>query len=77
MADLGTDNYEREFTLGLLASEHSILKEIDEAIERIRKKTYGVCLATGRAIGKTRLRANPWARYCYEYTLARERGRVR
>lgn len=76
MADLGTDNYELEFTLGLIEGERAILKEIDEALERIRQNTYGFCLATGQPIGKARLRAKPWAKYCYEYTLAQERGRA-
>ncbi len=73
MADLGSDNYELEFTLGLIEGERAILKEIDEALERIKDKTYGYCLATGNPIGKARLRAKPWAKYCYEYTLAQER----
>ncbi len=77
MADLGSDNYELEFTLGLIEGERVILREIDEALERIRKGTYGVCAATGRPIGKARLRAKPWAKYCYEYTLAQEQGRAR
>jgi len=76
MADLGTDNYELEFTLGLIEGERSILKEIDEALERIEKGTYGFCLATGKPIGKARLKARPWARYCYEYSLAQERGQT-
>jgi DnaK suppressor protein len=77
MADLGTDNYELEFTLGLIEGERAILKEIDEALDRIQHGTYGVCLATGRPIGKARLRAKPWARFCYEYTLAQEKGQGR
>ncbi len=76
MADLGTDNYELEFTLGLIEGERAILKEIDEALDRIRKGTYGACLATGKPIGKARLKAKPWAKYCYEYTLAQERGQT-
>ena len=74
MADLGTDNYEQEFTLGLIESERKVLQEIDEALERIKCGTYGVCVATGGPIGKARLKAKPWAKYCYEYTLAQERG---
>jgi RNA polymerase-binding protein DksA len=77
MADLGTDNYELEFTLGLIEGERAILKEIDEALMRIQRNTYGMCLATGKPIGKARLRAKPWARYCYEYTLAQEQGHGR
>lgn len=77
MADLGTDNYEKEFTLGLLESERGILREIEEALKRIDNGTYGVCLATGRPIGKARLKAQPWVQYCYEYMLAQERGQQR
>jgi len=74
MADLGTDSYEQEFTLGLIEGERNLLKEIDEALARIENGTYGVCAATGKPIGKTRLRARPWAKYCYEYMLAQEKG---
>jgi len=76
MADLGTDNYEKEFTLGLIEGERALLREIDEALQRIRDGTYGICAATGKPIGKARLKARPWAKYCYEYVLARERGQV-
>jgi len=77
MADLGTDNFEHEFTLGLLEGEREVLREIDEALKRVEDGTYGFCLATGNPIGKARLKAQPWAKYCYEYTLEQERGRSR
>lgn len=76
MADLGTDNWEQEFTLGLLANEESLVREIDEALSRVEKKTYGVCLATHKKISKARLRAKPWAKFCIEYARAREEGRA-
>ncbi len=75
MADVGSDNYEQEFTLGLIESERQILREIEAALERIRDNTFGVCAATGEPIGKARLRATPWAKYSYEYVLAQERAR--
>lgn len=77
MADLGTDNYEQEFTLGLIESERGLLREIDAAIKRIDEGTYGLCLATGKPIGKARLKAQPWAKFSYEYMLAQERGQTR
>lgn len=77
MADLGTDNYEQEFTLGLMESERALLGEIDEALQRIKRDVYGVCAATGRPIGKARLNAKPWAKFCYEYVIAQERGHGR
>ncbi|MGE0480216.1 MAG: TraR/DksA family transcriptional regulator [Phycisphaerae bacterium] len=77
MADLGTDSYEQEFTLGLIEGEQNLLREIDAALKRIENQTYGICLATHKPIGKARLKAKPWAKYCYEHELAQERGRMR
>ena len=76
-ADLGTDNFEQEFTLGLLESERLILSEIDEALRRIENGTYGVCMGTGKPIIKARLRAKPWAKYTIEYARMIEQGLVR
>jgi len=76
MADVGSDNWEQEFTLGLLANEEAIVRDIDNALERIQKKQYGVCLATGKKISHARLLAKPWAQYCIEYARAREEGRA-
>jgi len=74
MADLGTDTWEQELTLGLIENERSLLREIDEAIERIENHTYGMCLATNKRISKARLQAKPWAKYCIEYARRRELG---
>jgi RNA polymerase-binding protein DksA len=76
MADLGTDNYEQEFALDLMGSERKLLKEIDEALQRIEEGTYGVCEGTGKPIRKARLKAQPWAKYCVEYARMLEQGFV-
>lgn len=76
MADIGSDNWEQEFTLGLIASERNLVREIDDALERIQSRTYGVCLATHRRIGVARLRAKPWAKYCIEYARLRDEGKL-
>ena len=75
-ADIGSDNFEHEFTLGLLESERALLNEINEALERIENGSYGVCLGTGGRIGKSRLRARPWCKYCIEYQKLIEKGLV-
>jgi DnaK suppressor protein len=75
MADIGTDNYEQEFTLGLIANERATLKEIDAALVRLDDGTYGICLGTHKPISKARLAAKPWAQYCIEYTRSHEDGR--
>jgi RNA polymerase-binding protein DksA len=77
MADIGSDNYEQEFTLGLMDSERNLLKEIDDALQRIEQGIYGLCEGTGRQIQKARLEAEPWARYCVEYARKLEQGRAR
>jgi RNA polymerase-binding protein DksA len=77
MADIGTDNYEQEFTLGLLESERLLLREINEALDRIEKGIYGICMGTGQPIGVPRLRAKPWAKFCIEYARKVEQGLVR
>jgi len=77
MADVGTDNFEHEFTLGLIENEQGRIRQIDESLERIAARTYGVCVATFKPISHARLRAKPWAKFCIEYARAREEGRVR
>ncbi|MBN1508797.1 MAG: TraR/DksA C4-type zinc finger protein [Sedimentisphaerales bacterium] len=67
MADLGTDNYEQEFSLGLMDGERRLIMEIDDALQRTADGTYGVCEGTGQLISKARLDAQPWARYSVEY----------
>ena len=74
MADIGTDNYEQEFALGLMDSERKLLKEIDDAMHRIEQGTYGICESTGKPITKARLEAKPWARYSVEYARMLEQG---
>ena len=76
MAELGSDNWEQDFTLGLIDTERLLVTEIDDALRRIEKKTYGICLATHNKISHARLRAKPWAKYCIEYARAREEGRA-
>ncbi len=76
MADAGSDNYEMENTLGLMDEEVKLLAEIDAALVRIDRKTYGVCEGSGEPIPKTRLEAIPWARYCVKYKELLEKGLV-
>jgi len=65
-ADLASDNFEQDFTIGLIENSEETLREIDAALERIEEGTYGVCEESGEPIGKTRLKVIPWARLCIE-----------
>ena len=73
MADVGSDNFEQEFMLGLMEADRKLLIEIDEALRRIQDGYYGVCLDRGVPIGRPRLEAKPWAKYCIEAVRERER----
>lgn len=66
MADSGTDNFDRDFALSLLSSDQDALYEIEEALKRIEKGTYGVCELTGQPIPAARLEAIPWTRFTVE-----------
>lgn len=76
MADIGTDNFEQEFSLGLMDGERKILKEITAALQRIDGGAFGICEGTGIPISKPRLKAKPWARYGIKYATMVEQGLV-
>jgi len=77
MADQGSDAYDQSLSLGLAASQRELLREIDEALERIENRTYGICEALGTAINKDRLEATPWSRYSVEGARRVDRGHGR
>ncbi|MGL6194062.1 MAG: TraR/DksA family transcriptional regulator [Thermoguttaceae bacterium] len=64
LADVGSDNYDQEFTLALMESESGMLANVDEALKRIDDETYGDCEDCGKAIPKARLNAIPYASKC-------------
>ncbi len=66
LADIGTDNYEQEFTLGLIQNEEEALHDIDEALAKISEGTYGLCEGCDKKIPKARLKVVPHARLCIE-----------
>lgn len=73
MADSGTDNFDRDFALSLLSSDQDAVYEIEEALKRIEKHTYGVCELTNKAIPKARLEAIPWTRFTVQAQAQLER----
>jgi RNA polymerase-binding transcription factor DksA len=66
MADSGTDNFDRDFALSLLSSDQDAIYEIEEALKRIERDTYGVCELTSKPIPRARLDAIPWTRFTVE-----------
>jgi len=66
MADQGTDSFEREKAFQLASKSGRFLHHIDEALLRIKDKTYGKCQECGKQISTARLEAVPHARLCIE-----------
>lgn len=73
MADSGTDNFDRDFALSLLSSDQDAVYEIEEALKRIERQTYGVCELTGKTIPRARLDAIPWTRFTVEAQMQLEK----
>ncbi|MFN3467677.1 MAG: TraR/DksA family transcriptional regulator [Candidatus Brocadiales bacterium] len=66
MADLGTDNYERDIMIHLMENETEAVKRIDAALAKIEQGTFGICAMCSKKIPKSRLVALPHAEFCLE-----------
>lgn len=80
MAELGTETFEQDFSLGVMERDQDQLEEINSALRRIDEGTYGLCescLTEGKSpaksvIPKTRLKAVPFAKECVACARKRE-----
>lgn len=77
MADQATDNFDREFNLGLVSSEQQILNLIDDALRKIEEDRFGVCDVCGKPISKKRLVAVPYAPFCIKCQSEEEKKKRR
>jgi RNA polymerase-binding transcription factor DksA len=64
--DAGSDAYDRDFALSVLAKEQDALYEIEQALRRIDRGAYGICEMSGKTIPQARLEAIPFARLTVE-----------
>src|SRR5262249_20334406 len=65
-ADSATDEFDHNMALSQLSAEQDALFEVEEALQRILKGTYGLCEETGKPIPEERLKAIPWTRFARE-----------
>ena len=72
-ADIGSESFAQEFSLELLQRDEATLQEIDEALERVRVGTFGLCESCQEPIPKARLNTVPHARFCVECQRKNER----
>ncbi|HTY44891.1 MAG TPA: TraR/DksA family transcriptional regulator [Patescibacteria group bacterium] len=73
MADVATDSYDREFSMGLASSERQLLYEFDDAMKKIEDGTFGVCEDCKDLISKSRLKVVPYARMCIKCQEKKEK----
>ena len=73
MADVATDTYDREFSLGLASNERKLIYELDDTLKKIDDGTYGVCEDCKSLITRIRLKAIPYARLCVKCQEKREK----
>jgi DnaK suppressor protein len=74
MADIGSDNFEQEFTLSLIESDGNTLAKIEAALDRVEDGSYGLCEECGAKIPKQRLLAVPYATMCVKCASRTEQG---
>jgi DnaK suppressor protein len=73
MADVATDTYDREFSLGLASDERKVIYELDDALKKIEEDSYGICEECKKLIAKNRLKAVPHARLCVKCQQKKEK----
>jgi len=66
MADVGTDNYERDIMIELIQNGEEGVRNIDTALEKIEEGAFGVCELCAKKITKERLKAVPYAKLCID-----------
>ncbi|MGN0835397.1 MAG: TraR/DksA family transcriptional regulator [Candidatus Spyradosoma sp.] len=74
-ADIDNEAFDRDFAISRLAAEQEELSEIDVAVERMKKGTYGICEITGKPIPAERLNKVPFTRYSVEGKIEAEKQR--
>lgn len=76
MADLGSETFDQAINLLLASGRQENIREILEALRRLKNGTFGQCVACGKAINLERLKAHPQARLCIECQSASEKGKL-
>ena len=73
-ADWAEKSHEEWIFLKKNSFDMDLLREIEEALERLRDGSYGICADCGMPISRKRLDAIPWARYCVSCQDRRQNG---
>ncbi len=77
LADQASSAYTKEFLLSIGDTERRMLRQVDEALDKIRQDTYGLCESCGEMISERRLEALPFAKLCITCQEEEERAKAR
>ncbi|MDD3846455.1 MAG: TraR/DksA family transcriptional regulator [Syntrophorhabdaceae bacterium] len=64
MADAASNTYNADILMSISDNDLTLLKDIDNSLDKLNKGTYGICEECEEKISEKRLEANPVARYC-------------
>ncbi|MGH9749941.1 MAG: TraR/DksA family transcriptional regulator [Candidatus Polarisedimenticolia bacterium] len=74
LADKASSAYTKEFLYSLSNTDRTVLQQVDEALGRINRGTFGICSECGEELNKKRLEAVPWAALCVPCQSKAEKG---
>jgi DnaK suppressor protein len=77
VADMAVESYTKEFMFGKSSGDRAVLLMVNEALDRIEDKSYGMCDHCGDPIQPKRLEAVPWALYCIRCQGLQEKGMLK
>ena len=76
IGDEAANIYNKQILLSLNENERMRLKEVDESLDRIENRTYGICEECGGPISLKRLEVRPVAKYCVPCLTKLEKGKL-
>ena len=74
VADKAANSYTKEFLFSLSNAERDTLSLVDEALQRLGSKGFGICVSCEGEVEKKRLEAVPWAKHCLACQQKQEQG---
>ena len=76
-SDSGSESFNRDIALSMVASEQEALQEVESAIDRVFDGSFGICQQTGQPILRDRLKAVPFTRFSLEGQALHEQSEGR
>jgi DnaK suppressor protein len=74
IADKAANSYTKEFLFHQSDENRRLLQMVEEALDRLKKGTYGLCVSCQGEVQVKRLEAVPWARHCIECQEKQDQG---